>query len=331
VTADPQEETMRTRPLSWFVATLGLGAMLGGAPAFAEVSYGKAQGGLRVGGQRVDLAHAAALHVNSVFEGRGQGKEMETVVVLSDREVDRALVGDVERLAAAARQGGFHAVEVRIQDSTGEVLSQRLFRPGSGGPAEALGNDSALWLRGEYTNKEIWGAVGSDGELATPDGGKWRYEAFFAALFPEPRAAGLAEGKASGTLELDGKAISLEHARAYLEETDEEERTYTVLVLSSAPVDLATARADKALAAAARKGAFTALKLWIHDQEGTITRQLWVTPGETTEPDSAEGARWAAWEFTDDSIRGFVTSDGERGAGPARFSYDVHFAAPIEK
>jgi hypothetical protein len=331
MTADPQEETMRIRPRSWIVACLGLGAVLSVAPLAAEVSHGTAQGTLTVGGQRVDLAHAAALHVNSVFESRGEGKEMETVVVLSDREVDGALLGDVERLAAAARQGGFHAVEVRIQDSTGEVLSQRLFRPGSGGPAEVMGNDAALWLRGEYTNKEIWGAVGSDGELAMPGGGKWRYEGFFAARFPEPAAGGLASNRAAGTFELDGRATRLEHARAYLEATDQEERSFTVLVLSSAAVDLAAARDDQALAAAARQKKLTALKLWIHDQEGTITRQLWVAPEGTNEPESAEGARWAAWEFTDDLIRGFVTSDSERGAGPARFSYDVHFAAPIEK
>lgn len=321
---------MRTRRLSWLIACLGLGAMLGGAPLVAEVSYGTAQGTLTVGGQRVDLEHAAALHLNSVFERRGEGKEMETVVVLSDRAVDGALLGDVERLAAAARQGGFHAVEVRIQDSSGEVLSQRLFRPGSGGPAEVLGNEAALWLRGEYTNKEIWGAVGSDGELAMP-GGKWRYEAFFAARFPEPPAAGLAPNRAAGTFELDGRATRLEHARAYLEATDQDERSFTVLVLSSAPVDLATARDDEKLAAAARQKKLTALKLWIHDQEGTITRQLWVALEGATEPEGAEGARWAAWEFTDEVIRGFVTSDGERGAGPARFSYDAHFAAPIEK
>jgi len=322
---------MRTRRLSRLIACLGLGAMLGGAPLVAEVSYGTAQGTLTVGGQRVDLEHAAALHLNSVFERRSEGKEMETVVVLSDRAVDGALLGDVERLAAAARQGGFHAVEVRIQDSSGEVLSQRLFRPASGGPAEVLGNDAALWLRGEYTNKEIWGAVGSDGELAMPGGGKWRYEGFFAARFSEPPAVGLAPNRATGSFELDGRATRLEHARAYLEATDQEERSFTVLVLSSAAVDLATARDDQALAAAARQKKLIALKLSIHDQEGTITRQLWVTPEGATEPEGAEGARWAAWEFTDEVIRGFVTSDGERGAGPARFSYDVHFAAPIEK
>ena len=321
---------MRTRPLSWFLACLGLGAMLGGAPLCADVSYGTAQGTLTVGGQRVDLEHAAALHLNSVFEKRAEGKEMETVVVLSDREVDGALLGDAERLAAAARQSGFHAVEVRIQDSSGEVLSQRLFRPGSGGPAEVLGNNEALWLRGEYTNKEIWGAVGSDGDLAMP-GGKWRYEAFFSARFPEPPAAGLASNRARGSFELDGRATRLEHARAYLEATDQEERTFTVLVLSSAPVDLATARDDQKLAAAARQKKLTALKLWIHDQEGTITRQQWITPEGTTQPESAEGARWAAWEFTEEVIRGFVTSDVERQSADLRFAYEAHFAAPIEK
>ena len=78
---------MRTRPLSRFMACLGLGAMLGVAPLCADVSYGTAQGTLTVGGQRVDLEHAAALHLNSVFEKRGEGKEMETVVVLSDQSI----------------------------------------------------------------------------------------------------------------------------------------------------------------------------------------------------------------------------------------------------
>ena len=107
-------------------------------PATAELLYGSAQGALTVAGERHDLTHAYALSEHSVFERRKGDVTPTTVVVLSDRELDAALLGDPGKLAKAARSTPFHAVQVRIQNDNGAVLNRRLYGPGGYSRLDAL-------------------------------------------------------------------------------------------------------------------------------------------------------------------------------------------------
>lgn len=307
-------------------------ALLTAVPAIAELLYGNAQGALTVAGERHELTHSYALSEHSVFESRRGEEVATTVVVLSDRELDRALVGDPAKLARAARSTPFHAVQVRIQNDNGAVLDRRLYGPGEAMSGEWPGGEGSLWLRGEFTDKAIWGALGTDGPLPLSGETTWRFEAFFAATFPPPPSAALAENTAAGIFKLAGRPVQLAYARAYLDDRTVEggeADTYTVVVLGSGPVDLATARNDNALAQAVKKSKLTALKLWVHDQSGEIRRQSWFSAKSTETEENPEHVRWAAWEFTPDKINGFVTSDGARKSGKTAWDYEVNFHAPI--
>src|SRR4029079_7381712 len=128
-----------------------------------------------------------------------------------------------------------------------------------------------------------------------------------------PPAAALSENTASGTFKLGGKSAKLVAARAWVEKPDPaSEATFTVLLLSSAPIDLATAKDDAKLLAAVKKQKLQAFKVKINDQEGTIAHQAWITPAGAEDMEQQEGLRWASWDVTTDSIVGFLTSEGER-------------------
>ena len=316
------------------VATSALAALLAvaAAPAAAELLYGTAQGALTAAGERHELTHSYALSEHSVFESRKGEVTATTVVVLSDRELDAALIGDSAKLAKAAVKTPFHAVQVRIQNDNGEILNRRLYGPGAANTDELPGGEGSLWLRGEFTDKAIWGALGTDGEMPLAGEQTWRFEAFFAASFPPPPSAKLAENTAAGIFKLAGRPVQLAYARAYLDDRTlegGEPDTYTVVVLGSGPVDLATARNDTALAQAVKKSKLTALKLWVHDQSGEIRRQSWYSSKGTETAENPEHVRWAAWEFTPDKINGFVTSDGAQKTGKTAWDYEVNFNAPI--
>ena len=307
-------------------------ALLAAPPAAAELLYGAAQGALTVAGERHELTHSYALAEHSVFESRRGDVTATTVVLLADRELDQALLGDPAKLAKAARTTPFHAVQVRIQNDSGAVLNRRLYGPGAAGTDELPGGEGSLWLRGEFTDKAIWGALGTDGALPLSGETTWRFEAFFAATFPPPPSASLAENTAAGIIKLAGRPVQLAYARAYLDDRTVEggePDTYTVVVLGSGPVDLPTARNDNALAQAVKKSKLTALKLWVHDQSGEIRRQSWFSAKSTETEENPEHVRWAAWEFTPEKINGFVTSDGARKNGKTAWEYDVNFHAQI--
>jgi hypothetical protein len=296
------------------------------APAGA-LDYGTAQGSLLVGGERHDLNHAYALPEGSVYERGGGGDKAITHVLLLDREGDPAAIVDAKRRAKALSASGAHGVLIRIHDQSGDVQTQTLLLPG--GTAEVAGDEHATWLRGEFTNRVVWGALASEGQLAGDP--PWRYEAIFAGEFTPPRAGTLDENAAEGTFQIGSRSAQLAHARAFLETSEAEpEKTHTVVVLSSAPVDLATARDAEALRAAVKSAKLTAIKVWISDQEGVVTRQEWFAPQTTQHPETVEGLRWAGWDFTTDKIRGFLSTDGTKQVGRTRWQLDAHFAAPIE-
>jgi hypothetical protein len=308
-----------------------LAAALVASPIQAELLYGTAQGGLTLPSGRIELAHSAAISEPSPFTSRKTEAATTTLVLLADREVDAALLADPSLLAKAARDQQFHAVQVRIQNDTGEILNQRLYGPAVG-TAELAGSEQSLWLRGEFTDKAIWGALGSDGALPLQGDETWRYEAFFAAKFPAPQSASLDENTAFGIFRLAGKPTQLGYARAYLEDhTPEggEADTNTVVLLSSGPLDLAVLRDDEALARAAKKSKLTVLKVWVHDQSGAIRRQAWFTAKGTETVDTPEHVRWAAWEFTTEVINGFISSDGARTTGKATWEFEAHLRAQI--
>jgi len=319
---------MGSRPKLWSVFVLF--AVLLAAPA-AAINYGTAQGTVLAGGERFELTHAYAVHRGSVYETGGGGEKTLTILRLTSGEIAADAVADDAKFAKAVAAAGLHAVEIHLKDETGEVLSQSLYHGGK--TIDGAGGEAATWLRGEYTNKVIWGAASTEGVQPMGSDGFWRYEAFFAAQFEAPPAAGLDDNRAQGAFKLAGKSAKLTHSRAWMENKTPEggpEETYTVVLLSSGPVDLATARDEAKLAAAVKKAKLQAFKVRIHDQEGTLKEQAWYTPGGVTASEPQEGLRWSSWEFTTDRIMGFVTSDGERGTGKGKWSVDGHFNAPIE-
>lgn len=305
-------------------------ATLLAAPA-AAINYGTAQGTLLAGGERFELTHAYAVHRGSVYESGGGGEKTLTIVRLTSGEIPAEAVTDDAKFAKAVAAAGLQAVEIRLKDETGEVLSQSLLHAGK--TLDGAGGEAATWLRGEYNNKLIWGAASTDGVQPMGSDGFWRYEVFFAAQFEPPAAAGLEDNRAQGTFKLAGKSAKLTHARAWMENKTAEggpEETYTVVVLSSGPLDAPTVRDDAKLAAAVKKAKLQAFKIRIHDQEGTLKEQAWYTPAGVTAGEPQEGLRWSSWEFTTDRITGFVSTDGERGTGKAKWSVDAHFNTAIE-
>jgi hypothetical protein len=299
---------------------------LAAAPA-AAINYGTAQGTVLAGGERFELNHAYAVHRGGVFENGGGGDKTLTIVRLVDGEVPADAVADDKKFAKALADGKLHAVEIQLKDESGEILSQRLYH--SGKTFDAPGGDDGTWLRGEYNNKVIWGALATDGVQPFGNEGFWRYEVFFAAQFQAPPAAALSENTASGTFKLGGKSAKLVAARAWVEPEAGSETTYTVLLLSSAPIDLATAKDDAKLLAAVKKQKLQAFKVKINDQEGTLAHQAWITPAGAEDMEPQEGLRWASWDFTTDSIVGYLTSEGDRQAGKTQWAVESHFNAAI--
>jgi hypothetical protein len=307
------------------LAILALTALA--APAVA-INYGTAQGTLLAGGQRYELNHAYAAHRGSVFEAGGGGERTLTIVRLVDGEVAADVAADDQKFAKAVADGKLHAVEVQLKDETGEIALQRLYNAGQ--IVDGAGGDAGTWLRGEYNNKVIWGALGTDGVQPLDNEGFWRYEAFFAAEFAAPPADALAQNAAAGTLKVGGKPVKLVASRAWIvKDPDNAERTYTEVLLSSAPLDLGTARDEAKLVAAVKKQKLSAFRFRINDQEGSLTRQAWITPAGIEDMEAQEGLRWASWDFTTDTIVGFVSSDGERTSGKTKWAVEAHFNTPI--
>jgi hypothetical protein len=296
------------------------------APA-AAINYGTAQGTVLAGGERFELTHAYAVHRGGVFENGGGGDKTLTIVRLVDGEVAADAIADDKKFAKAIADGKLHAIEVQLKDETGEIASQRLYHAGK--TFDAPGGEEGTWLRGEYNNKVIWGGLATDGVQPFGNEGFWRYEVFFAAQFQAPPAAALSENTASGTFKLGGKSAKLVAARAWVEPEEGSATTYTVVLLSSAPIELATARDDAKLLAALKKQKLQAFKIKINDQEGSLVRQSWITSAGAEDMEPQEGLRWASWEFTTDAIVGFVTSDGERQAGKSKWAVESHFNAAI--
>ncbi len=299
------------------------------APAWA-LNYGTAQGTLLAGGERFELTKAYAIHRGGVFESGGGGDKTLTIVRLVDGELDADTAADDKKFAKAIANSKLHAVEIRLKDESGEIVGQRLYHAGQLFDGE--GGEAGTWLRGEYNNKVIWGALSTDGVQPFGNEGFWRYEAFFAAQFQAPPAEALADNAAQGSFKLGGKSAKLTSARAWVDERAEDDGegvTRTVVVLASAPLDLETARDDEKLRATVKKSKLQAFKIWINDQEGTIIRQAWFAPGGAEQMEAQEGLRWASWEFTTDAIVGFVTSDGDRQAGKSKWAVEAQFKAAI--
>ncbi len=311
------------------LAAVGLLALVA-APA-AAINYGSAQGTLLAGGERYELTHSYAIHRGSVYESGGGGDKTMTIVRLVDGEVPAEAISDDKKFAQAIADGKRHAVEIRLKDESGEILDQRLYHAGR--MVTGAGGDAATWLRGEYTNKLVWGAFATDGVQPLGSDGFWRYEAFFAAQFQPPPGAALGDNSAQGTLKLGGKSAKLVAARAWVENKTPEggtEETYTHVVLSSVPLDAETASDDAKLRAAVKKSKLQAFRFKIHDQEGSITEQAWYGPAGVETMAVQEGLRWASWEFTPERIIGFVGSDGDRQSGKTKWAVDSHFNASIE-
>lgn len=313
------------------IASIAAVAILAGVVPAAAISFGTAQGTLLAGGERYELTKAYAVHRGSVFESGGGGKKTITLVRLVDGEIDAASVADDKKFAKALVDGNLHAVEVELSDDSGEITAQRIYHGGK--RVDGPGGDAGTWLRGEFNNKQIWGALGTDGVQPLGTSGFWRFEAFFAAQFEAPPGAALEQNTAQGSMKLGGKTAKLVAARSWLDtRTPEggEEDTYTIVVLSSAPLDLDTVKDDQKLLAAVKKQKLQAFKIEIHDQDGNVTRQGWFSPAGVEQMEAQEGLRWASWEFSTDSISGFLTSDGDRQAGKTKWAIESHFNAAIE-
>jgi hypothetical protein len=68
----------------------------------------------------------------------------------------------------------------------------------------------------------------------------------------------------------------------------------------------------------------------IDDETGSIESQTFFAPGLPARLSTGVGARWSKWEFTDDVVRGSVTSDGRQELFDLVWDYTLYFAASIE-
>lgn len=298
----------------WILGVIGALAM----PAAAAVETGKARGIVTVGEAPTALAHVVAR-----LEERANG--VFTVVTLSNVPLDRALAADAAALAAKAKKGEVVAVEVTIEDATGRAFPQVLFAKVGRLESEADG----VWISQEFTDQIAEGQVKSAEELRSGST-VWSYDADFRALLPGDPSADLELGQVSGDFSLQGKPIALGHVRAWLVNDETGDGTGTRVLVSTAAVDLETARNEAALWALVESDGLVALSILIDDETGSVESQTFLAPGLPARLSTGVGSRWSKWEFTDDVVRGSVNSDGRQELFDLIWEYTLYFAAPIE-
>lgn len=298
---------------------LAIGCGIGlAAVAGADVDSGKARGIVTVAGVPTALTHAVAR-----LEEKPKG--MQTVITMSNVALTRAEAGDTDTLARRSRKGELVAVEVWIDDGSGEAGPQVLFAKAGRVEDPSQG----AWSAAEFNNQIAEGQLSSKEPLG--GGVVWTYDADFRAVLPGDPSADLALGEASGSIELMGTTSRLTHAQAWLVNDEVGEGTGTRLLLSDRAVDAATAHDESALWTLAEQGAIVAVLILVDDETGAVESQSFFAKGLPMRLSTGIGSRWSKWEFTDDVMRGTVSSDGEQELLELKWDYEVYLATSIAR
>lgn len=302
------------------VLALATAVLVGGVPAWA-VDSGGARGIVTVAGTPAALTH-------SMSRLEKKGGAMQTVIVMSNVRLSRAEAADGAKLAARAKAGELVAVEVFIDDESGIARPQVVYAKAVGG--KLVSDVQATWNSSEFTDKIAEGQLASDGTLETGTKKEWSYDVDFRSILPGHPSADLEYGVVQGTAKIGGKPVTLQHALAWVVNDEIGEGTGTRVVVSDRKIDLDTARDEAALWTKAEAGELSAIRILIDDETGTVESQTFFAKWLPTRLSTGTGSTWSKWEFTDDVIRGGLSSDGPQELLELTWEYDLNIASKIE-
>lgn len=81
-------------------------------PKFSKIAVGRAEGTLTVAGQKTALSHVYAVTAPGAFDE----KKRDTIVVLSDKPIEDALLADTRKLSDAGSRGKFQGLIITINE-----------------------------------------------------------------------------------------------------------------------------------------------------------------------------------------------------------------------
>ena len=305
--------------------------------AFAALETGKAEGTITINRKPVKLKYAFA-RVDKDYEGKDQG----FIVVVTDKPVLRAVITDDQRFSKAIENGEFAAaivkfdankepqqVEVRskaLQHRSMSMAGTNVQITDVAFGADAVDGvvtieDSEFFSDVVATNFKFRAPLGKDGKF----GESAAASAELAASRPK-----IADGRASGSLKIDGMDVKLAHSIARTKPNAfDEKKTDVVVLLTNEPATNEMLLDDGKRSAAVDSGTLRGLMVTLDSDEKPYHLHVLVPKGFQL---SGSGIwNFDPYDFSNQHVSAkFFTTEAQSFMGERSYTYDVTFAVPVQ-
>jgi hypothetical protein len=306
-------------------------------PSASAIDSGKAEGTVTINRKPVKMKYAFAKK-DKDFDDKDRW-----TVLLTDRAVSRAVLGDSQRLTQAVQKGDVVAAMLTFGESNtlaqSEVKSKAL-QHGSLPMGDdlkvtglAIGAKSVEGAAATLADEEFFSDVASlNVKFNAPLGadGKFGESAAATAELAASRPK-VADGAATGSFTLDGKTVKLTHsiARTKANAFDEKKRD-VVVVLTNEPVTAEMLLDEFKLMKAVESGTLRGLKVTIDSDEAPYHLTV-LDPNAGFQISGSGFWNLDAYDFSDKHVSAkFFTTEPGDFMGQHKYAYDVTFAVPVQ-